>query len=162
MKEAAAKCPLRVMGVETFQNVSIELGADSKVVGGAILLSQVGKPIDCECGSIIMFMEILESLFELHRNGVTHGDAHLPNIVEMPDGSFRWIDLQQSDQSPAMIQRDFEDLTKSMLNTDALPWDLDKHIRMYSTTGMDDPKQEVCREAIKTTVEAALSLDLRY
>jgi hypothetical protein len=73
----------------------------------------------------------------------------LENLIELVDGSFRWIDFQQSDLSPAMVQRDLEELTKSMLNDPVLPAELNEQIRVYSCTDMGDPHQEVCHEAIK-------------
>jgi hypothetical protein len=80
----------------------------------------------------------------------------LENLIELQDGSFRWIDFQQSDLSPAMVQRDLEELTKSMLNDPVLPVGLNEKIRVYSCTDMGDPHLDVCRAAITKALTDAI------
>jgi RIO-like serine/threonine protein kinase len=154
MERAAAKCPLHVMGVEGFQKVPHHVGVDSKI-GGAMLLSQVATPIKQH--SIQSCKKILESLFELHQNGFTHGDPLVQNMLELKDGSFRWIDFEPNNPNPAMFQRDLEDLITSMLNTDAVPQELEEKILLYSKTDMKGAEQEVCREEISTMLSATLT-----
>jgi hypothetical protein len=97
LKHAAANCSLHVMGVEAFKYVNFNLGKDTKL-GGALLLPHSGKRVKRRSPSKV-YKEILHSLFQVHRSGLAHGDPHMNNVVEIDDGSFRWIDFKRRDMT---------------------------------------------------------------
>ena len=69
-----------------------ELGAG---FGGAgYLLERVGAPF--EVTSEARCKAAFESLAALHRCGLIHGDARLPNLLAMEDGRLAWIDLNHA------------------------------------------------------------------
>jgi hypothetical protein len=142
---ASSTGPLHVIGVEAFEYVSYSVEGTTNS-GGAILFSQVGKPI--VTWSFKTYTTILQSLFELHRNGIVHGNPHVYNIMEVADGSFRWIDFQQDDFCPKMVYMDLFRLFLSILDSSWVPCKLLDKVVLYANTGMDDPDQEVNRKAI--------------
>jgi hypothetical protein len=169
MANAAAECSLLVMGVEAFESVSFRVG-DEVRVGAALLLSQAGKRVK-RSSSIEVYTTILQSLFALHQRDVIHGNPVWDNVVEVDDGSFRWVNFglctrvhvhhhELAETIPefkslsndmqnkiAISQHEVTELTASMLQHkyDAPP-ELKKKIATY--TGTDDPHQEDCRNAI--------------
>ena len=59
-------------------------------LGACLLFSEVGEHY-----SSLSKKKIIDSLVELHTNGVFHGDACLENVVCV-DGEAKWIDFQKS------------------------------------------------------------------
>jgi hypothetical protein len=169
MQEAAAECSSLVMGVEAFEEVSFSVGDEARK-GGALLLSQVGKRIE-RSSSIEVYTNVLQSLYAMHQRGVIHGNPLWDNIVEVDDGSFRWINFglctrvgvdheELAETIPefeslsnkmkikiAISQHELKTLTASMLQRrNSPPPELEKKIATY--TGTDDAHQEECRNAI--------------
>ena len=56
------------------------------------LLHDLGVPTRCTDLGSESRVQICRSLNELHRQGVFHGDARVPNVVHC-DGMYKWIDL---------------------------------------------------------------------
>jgi hypothetical protein len=169
MQEAVAEYSSLVMGVEAFEEVSFSVGDEARK-GGALLLSQVGKRIE-RSSSIEVYTNVLQSLFAMHQRGVIHGNPLWDNVVEVDDGSFRWINfglcpLVVGDRQElaktipefeslsnamkkkiAISQHELKALTASMLQRKYSPPPvLEKKIATY--TGTDDPRQEECCNAI--------------
>ena len=63
---------------------------DGDARGAAYLMERVGAP--ASASSRRACRDVFGALAALHRAGVVHGDARLPNLLAV-DGDLRWIDL---------------------------------------------------------------------
>jgi hypothetical protein len=68
-------------------------------LGVGFMFGPVGVSIWREPRSVGLLAELLSALAALHRAGITHGDARLPNIVRYGE-QLVWIDFQQSFVEP--------------------------------------------------------------
>jgi len=69
-------------------------GLEAGVGGAGYLLEHVGAP--CKITTAARCAAAFESLAALHRCGLVHGDARLPNLLVMQDGHLAWIDLNHA------------------------------------------------------------------
>jgi len=81
----------------------------------ALLLSPVGEPLPRPTTREDV-LNLFGLLWELHANGLVHGDPRVPNVIF--DGQkFLWIDLVDvMEASPTLKQLDAEILTRSILS----------------------------------------------
>jgi hypothetical protein len=70
---------------------SLHLLDDCEGGGGGFLLLDVGSPF--QVTSLTACTLVFTALQALHRAGVIHGDARLPNVIELTGGRLVWIDL---------------------------------------------------------------------
>jgi hypothetical protein len=89
---AAAGAPV-VRPVEGSLLNFVNLGG-GRVSGGGFLLEAVGKPFPA-VESRARCVQAFDTLAELHRAGVIHGDARLPNLLLVGEHG-AWIDLRAS------------------------------------------------------------------
>jgi hypothetical protein len=127
--ERGAPVVAPVPGSLRLYGVSEDGGGLGAGVGGAgYLLEHVGAPF--EVTSEARCAAAFESLAALHRCGVIHGDARLPNLLVMQDGRPAWIDLNHAYAvheglgagalSRDVVALDAGDLTRAILHI-ALP-----------------------------------------
>jgi len=83
--------------------------------GCAILISPVGKPFSkMRPFAKLTIKRILESLAELHRAGVAHGDARVENLI-LCNRSTKWIDLVGILYRLDNVREDWLTLVRSIL-----------------------------------------------
>jgi tRNA A-37 threonylcarbamoyl transferase component Bud32 len=100
MINAKLSCPELVMGVEENGLVVLD------VLGGALLLSEVGKAVSKEHGK-----ELILLLAQLHEKDIIHGDPLLQNAVSMSDtnNKLMWIDFHDGEvPMPSAWTRQFK------------------------------------------------------
>ncbi len=72
----------------------IKFDADATEQNARVLLGVVGKRVADFRDLRSQLLLILQALWRLHRLGVVHGDARLPNIVYCGGRGWMWIDLR--------------------------------------------------------------------
>jgi len=105
---------------------------------GGYAMKHVGTPFKTLTKDVLL--RIFSSLLALHKAGILHGDARLPNVVNVDD-SPRWVDLVNSHFShqsfPAHARADMRTLAASVLglkSLDDLPTPLYSAIAAYDIT----------------------------
>lgn len=106
--------------------------------GGGYLLQRVGTPI--KRLSHKRCLDAFQSLATLHKYGIVHGDARLPNLL-LVDGTPMWIDLLQSTvllmTAPEAAINDAGILACSILRVKS-PTELPEDIRVVLSTYKPD------------------------
>jgi len=106
------------------------------------LLSAVGKPFNATSITPAQLEKIAVSLSALHRQGITHGDARIQNVL-LYDGDARWIDFHHSKfqfTTEDLILNDISLLLESL----GRPCDSTEILRKYSTISGERTPQNLC------------------
>jgi hypothetical protein len=107
--------------------VTYDGGGEAAAIGGGFLLQCVGAPAGA--GSLRACNAVFAVLASLHAAGVHHGDARLPNLLDLGGGVLRWIDLRggllsadvrASSVFSTLQRNDAYNLARSMLGFEAL------------------------------------------
>ena len=132
--------PLAAGGLCSISNIFDGYSSRSAVCAAAYLMQSVGRRAPCD--SQLERAAIIRALYCLHKNGILHGDARLPNIVEGSDGRLVWIDFMASHSatSPLEYSKDIKLLLKSMyaLKDDSFSEALLSAIKVYGQEMTDD------------------------
>ncbi|CAI5746517.1 unnamed protein product [Peronospora destructor] len=119
----------------------------------ALLLYPVGKPLPRPT-TREKVRSLFELLWQLHANGLAHGDPRVPNVI-LTEEKALWIDLAEvMDASPVLKRRDAEILTRSILRVpinislgSALVQSLDSYYQSATQENLDHLAEEVCQSA---------------
>ena len=120
---AAQSCGAPVARVDP---ASLHLLEDGEGGGGGFLLLDVGSPV--KVTSLHACTSVFSALQALHSCGVIHGDARLPNLIQLAGGRLVWIDLlsgmcsphvRGSAVRPGLARFDAHVLAKSMLGLES-------------------------------------------
>ncbi|KAG2759235.1 hypothetical protein Pcac1_g28712 [Phytophthora cactorum] len=118
----------------------------------ALLLSPVGESLPRPTTRREV-RNLFEMLWQLHENGLAHGDPRVPNVIL--NGEERlWIDLVEVlDASPTLKQVDAEILTRSILEVD-LSFSLDVEVQQliddYGTSATQATLYRLAEEVCQT------------
>jgi hypothetical protein len=123
-------------------------------LGGGYLLSAVGKPVDPTLRST--WQGAFSTLQVLHEKRFTHGDARLPNLLQVGD-KFLWIDFLDGERLPQdahvfkrFAQNDMLDCVKGVWSKGEVPAPVVEAIAAYDlTSGSVGPIISAVWEAIK-------------
>ena len=120
---AAQSCGAPVARVDP---ASLHLLEDGEGGGGGFLLLDVGSPV--KVTSLHACTSVFSAMQALHSCGVIHGDARLPNLIQLAGGRLVWIDLlsgmcsphvRGSAVRPGLARFDAHVLAKSMLGLES-------------------------------------------
>ena len=91
--------------LETTPNPSLQpylpiLQSERKVLpgrtGAGFLFGPVGKTVQTLPREQSLFNLVMDALFILHRNGISHGDPRMENLLKIDSGQLVWIDFRES------------------------------------------------------------------
>jgi len=117
--------------------------------GAGMLIREIGEPISRQSLTESTVVTIFRNLFTLHCSGLQHGDARLPNLIQV-DGKILWIDMMYSISNTDLIwKHDAITLSKSILglseNAD-LPSDISSLISHYDVQRNEQSCQALARK----------------
>jgi hypothetical protein len=96
-----------------------EGGGEGGAYSGGYLMQRVGAPI--AAGELRSLTAAFGALRALHLFGAVHGDARLPNLLDMGGGELAWIDLRTAAPAPSveglllLMRHDAHTLARSAL-----------------------------------------------
>ena len=132
--------------VDSFRNGEFLIGTIKYFYHG-YLMEEVGRPMQSEHLEAEDRELICRSLNALHLDGIYHGDARIPNVVNC-GGHFKWIDLHHRVSPSADIAMiyDVKTLFESMFSPRCVDWHaLSPLLKQYGETCAVDHMLEILR-----------------